>query len=174
MGWSHRIRAVLDPAVAAFHPIPKIAVFPLIMVIFSIGEVSKVILIAIATFFPMLLNGMAGVKQINPTYFQVAENYGASRLKVFTRVVIPGSLAVVLVGVRIALNLALTLTVAVELVSARRGLGAMIWMAWETLRTEELYATIAITSLLGISFNFFIQRLSELLIPWQVERKALY
>jgi len=65
---------------------------------------------------------------------------------------------------------ALLLTIAVELVSSQQGLGAMIWFAWETLRTEELYAALAVTSLLGISGNFLLQWLATRLVPWQVER----
>lgn len=170
MGWSRRLRIVIDPFIAAAHPVPKIAVLPLIMVIFGIGESSKVIVVAVATFFPLLINTMAGVRQIRPIYFEVAKNYGASFLKIFTRVVVPGSLPMILTGARLALNIALLLTIAVELVAAQRGLGSMIWFAWETLRTEELYASIAVTAVLGISFNFLLQRMATHLVPWQVER----
>jgi len=169
MGWSKRLRTVVDPFIAAAHPVPKIAILPLIMLIFGIGEGSKVIVIALAAFFPMMINTMAGVRQISPVYFEVAANYGASRKKVFTRVVLPGSLPFVLSGLRLALNSALLLTIAVELVSSQQGLGAMIWFAWETLRTEDLYAALAVTALLGISGNFFLQWLASRLVPWQVE-----
>jgi NitT/TauT family transport system permease protein len=172
MGWSRRLRLVLDPFIAAAHPIPKIAVLPLIMIIFGIGESSKIVVVAVAVFFPMLINTMAGVRQISPIYFEVAENYGGSLLKVFIRVVGPGSLPLVLNGVRLALNTALVLTIAVELVAAQEGLGEMIWFAWETLRTEELYATLIVIAALGISLNFLLQRLTAHLVPWQVEREV--
>jgi ABC-type nitrate/sulfonate/bicarbonate transport system permease component len=169
MGWSRRLRVVVDPFIAAAHPVPKIAVLPLIMIIFGIGESSKVVVVAVAAFFPMLINTMAGVRQISPIYFEVAENYGAGLIKVFTRVVVPGSLSLVLTGARLALNVALLLTIAVELVAAQEGLGEMIWFAWETLRTEELYASLIVIAALGISFNLLLQRLTARLVPWQVE-----
>jgi ABC-type nitrate/sulfonate/bicarbonate transport system permease component len=172
MGWSRRLRAVVDPFIAAAHPVPKIAVLPLIMIIFGIGESSKVVVVAVAAFFPMLINTMAGVRQISPIYFEVAENYGASLFKVFTRVVVPGSLPLVLTGARLALNVALLITIAVELVAAQEGLGEMIWFAWETLRTEELYASLLVTAALGIGFNLLLQRLVARLVPWQVERET--
>ena len=172
MGWSQRLRVLIDPFIAATHPIPKIAVLPLIMIIFGIGESSKIVVVAVGAFFPMLINTMAGVRQISPIHFEVAKNYGASLIKVFTRVVVPGSLPLVLTGVRLALNIALLITIAVELVAAEKGLGAMVWFAWETLRTEELYASIAAVALLGICFNFFLQRLVVHLVPWQVEREV--
>jgi ABC-type nitrate/sulfonate/bicarbonate transport system permease component len=170
MGWSRRLRAIVDPLIAAAHPVPKIAILPLIMIIFGIGESSKMIVVAVAAFFPMLINTMAGVRQIHPIHFEVAKNYGASMIKVFTRVVIPGSLPLMLTGMRLALNIALLLTIAVELVAAQKGLGAMVWLAWETLRTEELYASIVVTAGFGISFNLILQRLTQYLVPWKVER----
>lgn len=172
MGWSRSLRAALDPLVAAVHPLPKIAVLPLIMIIFGIGESSKVVVVAVGTFFPMLINSMAGVRQISPIHFEVAENYGATPFKVLTRVILPGSLPLVLTGARLALNIALLLTIAVELVSAREGLGEMIWFAWQTLRTEELYASLAVIGALGVGFNLLLQFLAKRLVPWHLEREV--
>jgi len=172
MGWWRPLREALDPLVAAVHPLPKIAVLPLIMIIFGIGESSKIVAVAVGTFFPMLINTMAGVRQISPIHFEVAKNYGASRFKVLTRVVIPGSLPLVLVGARLALNIALLFTIAIELVSAREGLGEMIWLAWQTLRTEELYASLAVIGALGISFNLLLQFFAKRLVPWRAEREV--
>jgi NitT/TauT family transport system permease protein len=172
MGWSRRLRLVIDPLIAAAHPVPKIAILPLIMIIFGIGETSKVVVIAVVVFFPMLINTMAGVRQISPIHFEVAQNYGARLFKVFTRVVVPGSLPFVLTGARLALNVGLLVTIAVELVAAQEGLGEMIWFAWETLRTEELYASLIVIAALGIGLNFVLQRLTAHLVPWQVEREA--
>lgn len=166
MGWSPRMRGVVDPIIAGLHPIPKIAVFPLILVIFGIGEASKIGTIAIAAFFPMLINSMAGVRQINQVYFEVASNYGASLWKTFTRVIVPGSLPLALTGARLAFNVALVIAIAVELLAAKQGLGVMIWFSWQTLRIEELYASLIAAAALGIGANFALQRLSARLAPW--------
>ena len=172
MGWSRKVRAFADPFVAATHPIPKIAVLPLIMIVFGIGEASKVVVIAVAAFFPMLINTMAGVRQISPIHFEVARCYGAGLYKLFTRIVLPGSFPMIVTGLRLALNMAFLLAVAAELLTAKEGLGAMIWLAWQTLRTEDLYVSLAMTSALGVCFNFSLQRLARFLIPWQEERAA--
>src|SRR6266498_379254 len=103
----------MDPLVAAMHPIPKVALFPMFLVLFGIGEWSKVAVVVAATFFPMAINSMAGVRQIGPIAFEVARNYGASRRRVFTSIVVPGSLPIVAAGVRIAVNTALLVTIAV-------------------------------------------------------------
>jgi ABC-type nitrate/sulfonate/bicarbonate transport system permease component len=169
MGWSRRVRGVLDPFVAAGHPVPKIALLPLFMILFGVGETSKVVVIAIAAFFPMLINSMAGVRQIHPEHFQVAQNYNAGKLKIFLRVVLPGSLPLVISGMRLSINYALLITIAVEIMAARSGLGAMIWLAWETLRVEELYVSIFITALIGICVNALLLSLAKRLIPWQAQ-----
>lgn len=167
MGWSRWLRVVADPFVAAFHPVPKISILPLVMIIFGIGETSKIVLVAVSSFFPMLINTMAGVQQIAPIHFEVAQNYGASTYKLFTRVIVPGSLPLILTGARLALNTALVITIAVELLSAQKGVGAMIWLAWETLRTEELYVALFATALIGIGFNRLLQFGERRLVYWQ-------
>jgi ABC-type nitrate/sulfonate/bicarbonate transport system permease component len=172
MGWSRRARTVGDPLVAALHPIPKIAVLPLIMVLFGIGDASKVVVIAVSAFFPMLIGAMEGVRQISPIHFEVARNCGASPAKVLARVVLPGSLPMLLAGARLALNTALLLAIAVELVLTKNGLGAMIWMAWQTLRVDRLYAALVAIAALGVAFNAILQRLSSALVPWQEERQV--
>ncbi|NWG03430.1 MAG: ABC transporter permease [Syntrophaceae bacterium] len=171
LGWSHRLYRLVNPLIAATHPIPKIAILPLIMIIFGIGESSKVVVIALTAFFPLLINTAAGVQQINPIHFEVAKNYGANLTKIFTRVIFPGSLPLILTGLRLSLNLALLVSIAVELVSAQKGLGAMIWLAWQTLRTEELYVSLVMTALLGVFFNFFLQRIAIHLVPWKTEQR---
>ncbi|MCO6453573.1 MAG: ABC transporter permease subunit [Caldilineales bacterium] len=167
MGWSRKLRTVADPLIAAIHPIPKIAILPLILIIFGIGEQSKIVLVAIACFFPMFINTMTGVRQISPIYYEVAANYEANRRMIFRRIIIPGSLPMILAGARLALNTALVITIAVELLTAREGLGATIWLAWETLRTEDLYAALAIVALLGIVFNWGLQVIARRMAPWQ-------
>lgn len=172
MGWSQTARRILDPFVAAAHPVPKISTFPLILLIFGIGVFSRTLVVAISAFFPMLLNTMAGVRQISPIYYEVAKNYGATSGQLFTRVVLPGSLPMVLTGARLALNRALSITIAVELLMGENGLGTLIWYSWETLRVEDLYATILVVSVLGIGFRWAIALASDWLTPWQVERSA--
>jgi NitT/TauT family transport system permease protein len=171
MGMSQPLRQVLEPIVSAAHPIPKIAIFPLFLVMFGIGETSKIVVTSLAAFFPMLIHTMIAVRQIHPIYFEVVENYGANKLKTFTRVVLPGSLPAILAALLLALNITLLLTIAVEMVSARDGLGGMIWLAWQTMRTEEMYASLVVIILLGIAFNVLFHRLVLQLIPWQPERE---
>jgi NitT/TauT family transport system permease protein len=170
MGWSARLRAVVDPLVAALHPVPKMAILPLVLVVFGIGETSKIVLVGLATFFPMVINAMAGVRQINPIHFEVAKNYGARPLQVLWRVVLPGSLPLTLSGLRLALNMAFHVTIALEIVAATTGLGALLWLSWEVLRVHLMLATLVVIAALGISFNLILQWLAGRLVPWQPDR----
>jgi NitT/TauT family transport system permease protein len=166
MGWSRPVRLVVDPFVAAFHPVPKISILPLLMIVFGIGEAPKIILVALAAFFPLLLNTMTAVRQINPLHLEVARHYGATGIKLVYRVILPASLPLILIGVRLAINSALVITIAVELLSARTGLGAVIWLAWQTLRTEELYVALFATALIGIGIHRSLQFCERNLIHW--------
>jgi NitT/TauT family transport system permease protein len=170
MGRWRPLRSVVDPFVAATHPLPKIALLPLIMVVLGIGDASRVAIIAGGAFFPLLINTMSGVDQINSIHYDVAHNYRAGPLKVFRRVVLPGASPSIVAGMRLALNTALLLTIAVEMISARDGLGGMVWMAWTTLRVEEIYVAVLVTVLLGLAINGLLALLSQLLLPWQVGR----
>jgi NitT/TauT family transport system permease protein len=166
MGFSTRIRAALDPVVAAVHSVPKIAILPLFMIVLGIGEAPKIAVVAAAAFFPLLISTMAGVRQISPIHLEVAHSYGASTPRVFWRVLVPGSLPLVIAGLRLAFHSSLLITIAVELVAARVGLGATIWLAWQTMRVEELYSTLAVISLIGIGFNEALVMLERRLVPW--------
>lgn len=166
MGWSKEMRALFDPVVSVIYPLPKIALLPLIMLLIGIGEAPIILVIALGAFFPVLVNCVAGVATIDPIYFDVAQNSGASKLKTFTRVVLPGSLPVAFAGLRLALGISLLLAVVVELSIATKGLGAMLWLSWETLRVERIYVAIAVIAVLGLLLNPLLKLLGRCLTPW--------
>ncbi len=166
MGWSRRLRALVEPMIAATYPVPKIALLPMIMLIFGIGEASKIVIVAVGAFYPAAINAIAAVLEIRPTYFEVARNFGASRWKTFTRVVLPGSLPIVFTGLRLAFGIALLLVVAAEFVAAREGVGAMIWLAWQTLRTEKLYAGVVTWAGLGLLSTAALAALERRIVRW--------
>lgn len=167
LGWWPSLRAVVDPFISALHPIPRLALLPLILLLFGISFFSKILAVAIATFFPMVINAMAGVAQIDPNYFDVARLYRVSRWRVFWRVLLPGSLPMILTGARLALVRALGATIGLELITAQTGLGSLLYFAWQTYRTEALFATIFVIALLGYGFRALLDALSRRLAPWQ-------
>ncbi|MGH7338019.1 MAG: ABC transporter permease [Myxococcota bacterium] len=168
MGWSRRARGLFDPVIAAIHPVPKVALFPIFLLLFGLGEASKLVAIALSAFFPMALNAMAGVRSIPPVCFEVARTFGAGNVRTFWRVVLPGSLPMVTTGIRIGANSAFVLTLVVEIASANDGLGHLIWTAWEGLRTADLYAAVAVIAAIGIGLGAALRRLARAVAPWQV------
>jgi ABC-type nitrate/sulfonate/bicarbonate transport system permease component len=169
MGWSKTLRLLLDPVVTVVYPIPKIAILPLIMMLLGIGEQTIIFVIALSAFFPVLINTIAGVININPVYFDIAKNYGASRGKLFTKVILPGSLPMIFAGIRLALGMSLLMVVVVELAMSTKGLGAMLWLSWATLRIERIYVAIFIIAILSLIFNPLLKLLAKHLAPWQDE-----
>lgn len=167
MGTVRALRRTLEPIIALLHPLPKLALFPLLLVLLGIGEASKVASVALAAFFPMVINTLAGVQQIEADYWAVAANYGVKGGLLLRRVIVPGSLPLALVGLRLAVNQGLMLTVAVEMLAAQQGLGAQIWLAWQTLRLQELYAILAVISLVGFTSHRLLNLLTRWLLPWQ-------
>lgn len=170
LGWSTRFRQLFDPVIGALYPIPKLALFPLFLLLFGLGDQPRIALIALASFFPIIINTIAGARQINPEYFEIAQAYGANRRIILFRVVLPGALPSVISGLRLAAGNALITAIAVELMQGQGGLGAQIWWAWETLRISDLYVAILFTALLGIGSHYLLEFLSQKLLPWQIEQ----
>lgn len=169
IGWSKRLRIIFDPIIAAAHPIPKISLLPMVIIFFGIGESSRVAMVSIGSFFPMVINTMAGVLQVNPTYFEVAENYGANRWNMFRKVVVPGSMPMIFTGARLALQMSLTISISIEMIFSNNGLGSIAWVAWQTLRLTYLFSVLIMIAIMGVTSNFTLQYIKKWLLPWHHE-----
>ncbi len=170
MGWQPRVRSAIEPIIGALHPIPKITLFPLLLVIFGIGETSSILLIALAVFFPTLINAVEGVRQIPPVYFEVAQNVNASRGLTFYRVILPASMPFMLAGARIALNIGLIVTLTIELINGSSGLGVMMWFGWQMMRLEQVYGIIFVVSIIGLLLNSSMNALLHWFSPWHTSQ----
>lgn len=172
MGWSRTVRDNTDPWIAAAHAVPKVAILPLLIFFLGIGEEPKIALAALVAFFPMLINTMAGVGQINPIHFQVAQNYGARLPQLFLRIIVPGSLPLILSGLRIAFNATFVVVIAAEMVNGATGLGVIVWRSWETLQVELLWSSLVMCAVVGIVFNLALIFLTKRLAPWQAQHQV--
>jgi NitT/TauT family transport system permease protein len=168
MGLSRWVRAFLSPMVAALYPIPKIAILPLVMLIFGLGEQSKWVIIAIGVFFLVLYNTMAGVMNIPNIYLDVGRNFGASKVQFFWTVALPGALPLIFTGVKLAAGVALLIIVAAEFVGAKTGIGYMIWQSWQTFSVETMYVGLVVISMLGYLVSLGLDELEHVLIPWRL------
>ena len=167
MGLSPLARAFFKPVVAALFPIPKIAVLPLIFLIFGLGEEAKYVSVAIGIVFLMLINTMAGVIAIDQIYFDVGKNFGANRWQFFRTIAVPGAMPGILTGLQLSLTIALLVCVATEFVGAKSGLGYLIWNSWQTFSVATMYSGLVVCALLGVLFQVIVDVLERVLIPWK-------
>ena len=144
------VRMFFDPLIAALFPIPKVALMPLLLLAFGFGDASKIALVAIAVFFPVIVNTYAGAANIDKIYWDVARNYGASQTVMFTRVVFFGALPMIFAGLRIALAVSFIVLVAAEFVATKTGIGYLIWNSWELLQVDVMFVGIVTIGILGL------------------------
>ncbi len=167
MGISRPVRALVDPLITATYPIPKSSLLPLILLIFGLGEMSKVVMVAIGVFYPMAINATAGVLQISPVYLDVGKSFKASRWDTFRTIALPGALPFIMTGVKLGAGLALILIAVAEMVGAKSGIGYMIWSAWETFAVAKMYVGLFVIALIGFAISFIVNEVERWVIRWK-------
>jgi NitT/TauT family transport system permease protein len=170
MGLFPWVRAALEPMVAATFPIPKLAIMPLILLVFGLGETSKIVIIAIGVFYLVLINTMTGVLSVDKIYMDVAKSFGASRFDFYRTVALPGALPMIFAGFKLGMGTALLLIVAAELSAARAGIGYMIWRAYDMFDIERMFVGLIDMSVLGYLLSYGLDYLERLVIPWKSGR----
>jgi NitT/TauT family transport system permease protein len=169
MGISRPVRALIDPLIVATYPIPKSAILPFILLIFGLGEMSKVVMVAIGVFFPVAINATAGVLAINPIYLDVGKSFKASRFDTFRTIALPGALPFIMTGIKLGAGLALILIAIAEMVGAKSGIGYMIWSAWETFAVAKMYVGLFVIALIGFAVSFLLREIERWVIRWKPE-----
>jgi ABC-type nitrate/sulfonate/bicarbonate transport system permease component len=167
MGLFSPIRALIQPLIDATFPIPKIAILPLFIMVFGIGEESKYAIIATAVIYLVLINTVAGVRNIDRIYLDVGKNFHASRLMMFTDVALPGALPLILAGVKLGMGVALLVIVSAEFVGARSGLGYLIWTSWQVFQVEKLYVGLVVIAVVGFVSATLLNWIERVLVPWK-------
>lgn len=163
------VRIFFDPLIATLFPIPKIALMPLLLLVFGFGDASKIALVVIAVFFPVVINTYAGAANIERIYWDVAKNYGASQAMIFRRIVFYGALPMIFAGLRIALAVSFIVLVAAEFVSTKVGIGYLIWNSWELLQVDVMFVGIVTVGLLGLIATVILTEIERKVIPWKTE-----
>jgi NitT/TauT family transport system permease protein len=166
MGLWRRFREGLDPVFAVIYPIPSVLFLPLVSFLVPRGEAAAVITIAVTSFFLIAFTTTHGVRQIDGLVVEAATHYGARGWRLFAAVLLPGALPYIFTGLRLGLGYALIVAVAVEIVAASRGLGALLWLSWQVLKVEDMYAAFAVIALLGAGLSWGLAALRARLLPW--------
>jgi ABC-type nitrate/sulfonate/bicarbonate transport system permease component len=158
---------LLSPMVFLTYPVPKIVMLPLFMLWFGIGDLSKVLVIALACFYPSFVNAYYGARATPTILVWSARNMGAGRWQVFGKVVLPGALPLVLAGVRVSLALSFILLFSTEMINARSGLGSLIRQAESSLAFDLMYVSIVAIALLGWAGDRLLRAIRARLLAWQ-------
>lgn len=167
MGISHRVDDLTHPLVAGAYPIPKIALLPLFILWLGLGEATKVAVIAMGVFFPVLVNTRAGVKNVSPLLIQAAVSLGSGRAHIARKVLLPASLPTIFAGLKLGAGAALLLLVTAEMIAADRGIGFMILSAANLMQTTRLLFGILLLAAMGLLSNWLLDRLEKALVPWK-------
>ena len=170
MGLYRPIRAAIDPLISATYPVPKSAILPLILLIFGLGEASKIVMVALGVFFPVVINTISGVMQIDKIYLDVGKNFRASRWQTFRTVALPGALPSIMAGIKLGIGMGLILIAIAEMVGAKTGIGFMIWDAWQILSVETMYVGLIVISILGFLLTLILNEIEGWILPWKQER----
>jgi NitT/TauT family transport system permease protein len=167
MGMSRSVRAVLLPLATAIYPIPKIAVYPLVIFYLGIGEASKLTIIAVSIFFLVLLNTMAGVLALDEAYPRLARAYGARGSAVFATVALPGALPSIFTGLKLGMGFALIVIVGAELLGSDAGIGHVIWRAYQIFAIDVMFAGLLVTAAVGWIAAAALDWIERRLLPWR-------
>lgn len=166
MGQVRAVETALDPIVQLFRQTSALALYPVFILLLGLGEASKIFVIFWATLFPLLLNTISGVKEVDPKLLEMARVYGATRLTVFGRVVLPGALPSIFVGLRLSATTALLLLIASEMIGANKGIGFQVMNAQYNFQIPLMFAAIVTLAGLGLVANQGLVMMQRRLCRW--------
>jgi NitT/TauT family transport system permease protein len=166
MGASPRVYTWFNPLVQLLRPIPPIAYIPLAILWFGLGNPPAVFLIALGAFFPVLMNTIAGVRQVDGIYLRAARNLGASGSTLFLRVILPAAVPYILAGVRIGIGTAFIVVIVSEMIAVNNGLGFRILEAREYFWSDKIMAGMITIGMLGLAIDVAMNRLNNHLLRW--------
>lgn len=167
MGLFRPVRAVLEPIVAALYPIPKLALLPLLLLIFGTGELFKIMTIGLGCVLLIVVNTAAGVANIDPIYLDVARTFGAGRRDYYLTIALPGALPMIFTGLKLGMGVALLLIVAAEMIGAQSGIGYVIWTSYQVFDLEQMYVGLILMAFFGYVSTLSINLVERRLIPWK-------
>ncbi|HUA56901.1 MAG TPA: ABC transporter permease [Candidatus Sulfotelmatobacter sp.] len=160
---------MLDPIIELIRPVSPLAIFPLALLWFGIGDGSKIFLIALSCSFPIILSTYAGVRGIDRSYIRVARSLGANQSEILAHIILKGCLPQLFTGIRVAWGIALIVIIASEMIGGVAGLGYMVLTAQETFRVDRVFAGIVVIGVLGFSTDQAFRALRRRLLPWYQE-----
>jgi NitT/TauT family transport system permease protein len=168
IGWYRRLANALSPLVETLRNTAALALLPVFILLFGIGESSKIALVIYSCSWPLLLNTIAAVKNVDPLLVKSARTMGLSQRQLFRKVILPAALPTIFVGMRLAGASSLLVLVAAEMIGAKAGLGYLIIYSQYNFQIEYMYVGIITITALGLLFNHSLARLERHFTAWKV------
>jgi sulfonate transport system permease protein len=172
-GTSRRAESLLDTSVQMLRTVPHLALIPLVILWFGIGETAKVFLVALGVLFPVYLNTHHGIRSVDPGLLELGRVQGLGRQGLFLHVVLPGALPSILVGIRYALGVAWLTLIVAETVSSASGIGYMAMNARDFLQTDVVVLSILLYALLGKAADVAARQLERYWLRWHPNYQTL-
>jgi NitT/TauT family transport system permease protein len=170
VGWYRRVDMLFGPFLTALYSTPRVAMVPLIIIWFGIGMWSKVFIVFLSAFFPVLVNTIGGIRAIDNDLLRAARAYCASDWQIFTTVAVPGAVPFILTGLRQGVSLGLIGVVVGEMFGGSQGIGFMVAYGGQTFATDTLFVGVIIIAFAGIVLTAGAERLERHFSRWRPER----
>ncbi|MEU6701145.1 ABC transporter permease [Pseudonocardia sp. NPDC046786] len=167
IAWYRPLAEVLDPLLEIFRNTAALALLPVFVLILGIGELSKVSLIVFACVWPILLNTISAVRDVDPLLIKSARSIGLSSPRLFQKVILPAAVPTIFTGIRLAGAVSILVLIAAEMVGAKAGLGYLINASQVNFLIPEMYAGIVTVSAIGVGFNYVLVRIERRLSRWR-------
>ena len=171
MGMSKTAAYLLQPTVTVIRQIPIIAWIPLIILWCGIGELSKIVVIVLASFFPIMMNTMSGISSTPAGYIEVAQLYKLSFFKTFRKVYLPHALPQILVGLKLGLGISWMAVVAAELIASLSGIGYRMSNARSLMQSDVVIVCMILIRLIGILMDKILGVIFTVITPWNKKQK---
>lgn len=169
IGWFKTFEKYMDPLLQTMRQLPILALFPVFILLFGIGEVSKTAMIALACFWSIFMNTVNGVLNVDPLLIKSARAIGASHTDMFKKVILPASIPSIFTGLRYAGSISLLVLVAAEMVGASSGLGYFVLSAEQRLAIPDMFAGILALTILGMIVNYVFVAFEKRASKWKEE-----
>lgn len=166
MGQIRPLEQALDPILQLFRQTSALALYPIFILLLGLGETSKVFVIFWAALFPILLSTISGVKEVDAKLLEMAKTFGAGRLTLFYRVIVPASVPSIFVGLRLSATTALLLLIAAEMIGANQGIGFRVMNAQYNFQIPMMFAAIFLLAFAGLLANAILVFLQRRLCRW--------
>lgn len=172
MGYSRIIGGLFDPLIMALYATPRVALVPLFVLWFGVGMGSKIFIVFIGVVFPVLINTITGIRQVDSLLVRAGRSFGANNRQLFTKIYLPGALPAMMTGIRLGWGRGILGFVVGEMYVSMEGLGKLIQTAGNAMQTDQLFFLITFVAAIGYVGTNILSRLENKLSPWREEKQG--